>query len=311
MSGRRAARLVMRTSAQNVAVIGAGFAGLGAAQSLHAAGLSVTVFEARDRLGGRVWTDTSLGIPLDMGASWIHGILNNPLTKLANLLGIPRSASNFDSFAVVDGRGARLGSRAIPRWFTERWEIDLEYAASRRQLSPIATEEGQMLLGPHVVFPGGYGQLIAGLTGGYPIRPNHQVSSIAYRRAGVTLNGSERFDAAIVTAPLGVLKAGAIAFDPALPPGKQTAIDRLGMGLLDKTYLHFPSAFWPAKTHFLGVARPVPHPFAHWVNLAPHTGHPVLCAFNGAEEAGRLDDMSDNDLIAQALDALHLLAKKS
>ena len=51
---------------ERVIVVGAGMAGLVAARLLHDSGFAVTVLEARDRLGGRTWTDSSLGAPLDL-----------------------------------------------------------------------------------------------------------------------------------------------------------------------------------------------------------------------------------------------------
>lgn len=56
----------------DVVVIGAGFAGLVTARELGAAGLDVLVLEARDRIGGRTWTDYRLGHNLEMGANWVH-----------------------------------------------------------------------------------------------------------------------------------------------------------------------------------------------------------------------------------------------
>lgn len=71
-----------------IIVIGAGMAGLVAARLLHDSGFAVTVLEARIRLGGRLWTDDSLGAPVDLGGSWIHGADDNPLTEWCKLLGI-------------------------------------------------------------------------------------------------------------------------------------------------------------------------------------------------------------------------------
>jgi Flavin containing amine oxidoreductase len=64
-------------------IVGAGIAGLGAANVLRSQGKTVLILEARNRVGGRIFTDRSLGnIPLDLGASWIHGTQDNPLTEL-------------------------------------------------------------------------------------------------------------------------------------------------------------------------------------------------------------------------------------
>ena len=58
----------------DVVVIGAGFAGLVAARELGDAGLKVLVLEARDRIGGRTWTDHRLGQDLELGANWVHWV---------------------------------------------------------------------------------------------------------------------------------------------------------------------------------------------------------------------------------------------
>lgn len=56
----------------DVAVIGAGLAGLITARELTSRGHRVVVLEARDRLGGRLWTDNRLGRKLEIGGNWVH-----------------------------------------------------------------------------------------------------------------------------------------------------------------------------------------------------------------------------------------------
>ncbi|MBN9085508.1 MAG: FAD-dependent oxidoreductase [Reyranella sp.] len=85
-------------TAERVIVVGAGMAGLVAARLLHDSGFTVTVLEARARVGGRTWTDESLGAPLDLGGSWVHGVDGNPLALWCEKLGI----------ALVESQGDRL-----------------------------------------------------------------------------------------------------------------------------------------------------------------------------------------------------------
>jgi monoamine oxidase len=91
-----------------VIVIGAGVSGLAAARRLADEGVNVIVLEGRDRIGGRVWTDHSIGTPLDLGASWIHGTFLNPLTALADRIGIKRVETNYDNQIVFGKDGSQL-----------------------------------------------------------------------------------------------------------------------------------------------------------------------------------------------------------
>lgn len=59
-------------SDKNVIIIGAGFAGLTAARELQTVGIDYHIVEARDRIGGRAWTDERMGRPLELGATWVH-----------------------------------------------------------------------------------------------------------------------------------------------------------------------------------------------------------------------------------------------
>ena len=70
-------------------VVGAGIAGLTAARLLQGAGQRVVVLEARNRVGGRVWSDRSDGHVTDRGASWIHGITDSPVFAAVTAFGMP------------------------------------------------------------------------------------------------------------------------------------------------------------------------------------------------------------------------------
>ncbi|KDP37732.1 hypothetical protein JCGZ_05222 [Jatropha curcas] len=92
-----------QASSPSVIVIGGGIAGISAARALHDASFQVVLLESRDRLGGRVHTDFSFGFPVDLGASWLHGVCKeNPLAPLIGRLGLPLYRTSGDNSVLYD-----------------------------------------------------------------------------------------------------------------------------------------------------------------------------------------------------------------
>ena len=92
----------------DVIVIGAGMSGLAAAKDLQSKGKKVILLEAQNAIGGRTVTDRSLGVPLDLGASWIHGVNKNPIAAIASTLNLATSPTNYDAIQRYDYDGREI-----------------------------------------------------------------------------------------------------------------------------------------------------------------------------------------------------------
>jgi monoamine oxidase len=309
-SGLLAAEAVLGTDTRRVAVIGAGISGLAAAQALAAEGVEVTVYEARDRIGGRIWSNDALGVPLDLGASWIHGAsARHPVAQLAEAEGL-ETVETDESYVIRGGDGRLMRDAEAPDWLDEIPGTQNAAGAALAELNGLAYALVNDYSGRELVFPGGYRPILRALAGDYATQLNMPVREIAHDSAGVALRfasgASVVADAAVVTLPLGVLKAGSVAFSPALPTRKREAIAALGMGTLDKLYLRFDRVFWDAAPTWITTPETglPPGHFNDWLNMAKFTGAPVLLAFNGGPAALALSELSDEALLAQALGVL-------
>lgn len=111
----------------DVLVIGAGFAGLRAAEVLREAGRSVIVLEARERLGGRASSKSLGGHIIELGPAWLHNIAYNPVAARASALGLDvRPVDSSRRLYGVDGRELSSNRRA-------RWSEQLRQAIERER----------------------------------------------------------------------------------------------------------------------------------------------------------------------------------
>jgi monoamine oxidase len=105
-----------------VIVVGAGMSGLAAAHDLVEKGFEVIVLEARDRIGGRIFTDNErFGYPIDLGASWIHGLEENPLAPLTMKHSIALHPTDVE--AVFNHDGNRVDPKLADKLGQRVWEI--------------------------------------------------------------------------------------------------------------------------------------------------------------------------------------------
>lgn len=102
---------------KKVNIIGAGFAGLVAARELQTLGYDVEIFEARDRIGGRAWTDDRMGAPLEMGATWVHWMqpnIWNEITRYQQTIypsPLSKSAYWVTNDTVIEGTEAEIDEK--------------------------------------------------------------------------------------------------------------------------------------------------------------------------------------------------------
>lgn len=262
-------------SSIDIAIVGAGAAGLVAAHRAREKGLTARIFEARPRVGGRIFTDESLGEGFDAGAFYIHFAERNPWREIAEAQKVPLLDDNlltggFNVFRegkplAQEERSRRRGAfgRLSAAVDEEGGGADFSFEEAARRLAPELIEAAQSLTllslgedpeqvsvrdyqqldaGEDFVIPSGYGHLLERYAQGLDIVLSTPVTAIDARGDSVRLttpSGAVSARAVIVTVPVGVLQAGALRFTPDLPAAVTGALDGLGMGALTKVALKF------------------------------------------------------------------------
>ena len=273
------ARAGRAESAADVVIVGAGMAGLAAAQELAKLGKSFVLLEAGARIGGRAHTDiATFGAPFDRGCAWLHSANKNPLAPIAKSLGFSTFNDKNEPWLYLDGDEAseqdyeRLTAAekgferaidaagkagrdiSVASAFPIRNRFD-RIAATRNgpsefgvDLEDLSTLDAYRQEGSEVdrLVPRGLGAMVAAYGAQIPVQLGAPVTRLSWKGAKgpsavrvETTRGAISAGAAIITVSNGVLASGAIAFDPPLPAERQRDLANVPMGLLNKVALQF------------------------------------------------------------------------
>jgi monoamine oxidase len=321
-------------SSIDVAVIGAGAAGLGAAHALKRAGLSFVVLEARDRAGGRGHTIAAApGITFDLGCGWLHSADENAFVGIAEQLKfeIDKTLPPWRDRIVVDkafpAKERADFIRSLDEFF-ERIEqaakggIDHPanlYLEPGNRWNPMIDAVSSYINGCEtdrlsiLDFDAyedsninwrvrrGYGTLMAAYGASLPLVFNCDVTLIdhsAKRLRIETSQGTLAAGKAIITVPTNLIAEGALRFHPALPE-KIDAATNLPLGLADKVMLALDDAEkLPVDGNLRGATMRAEMGTYH---LRPF-GQPCVEGFFGGRFAQALEDAGDGAFAAQAID---------
>ena len=323
----------------DVAIIGAGAAGLGAANALKNSGLSVLVLEARDRVGGRAHTImASPEITFDVGCGWLHSADQNSFVKIAEQL-------NFEIDKALPPWRERAHGKAFPKEerddfiralnaFYDRAEQAAKQARKlgRDSAANICLEPGNrwnpMIDAISTYINGceldqvslldmddyedteinwrvrrGYGALIAAYGASCPLALDCVVTLIDHSGKRVrieTSRGTLTADKVIVTVPTNLIADEAIRFHPALPV-KVDAARGLPLGLADKVVLALdePESL-PKEGNLRGATMRTEMGTYH---LRPF-GQPCIEGFFGGRFAQSLEDAGPGALTAASIDEI-------
>ncbi len=323
------------TAPPEVVIIGAGVAGLTAARELSAAGVQVLVLEARDRLGGRVLTHHTPDGPVELGAEFVHGasVATMDVVQEAGLRlrEVGRGRPRPDFFAAMDQLLALAADGAADESFQHLVDrADVDPASKARALGLV---EGYHAADPARIsvqaliqdtaaderpgsdrqfrFADGYDGLVTAIRDRVDprlcdIRRNVVVTAVEWgpKRVLIRTAGGAEFTTprAIVTVPLGVLKAGAIHFAPALP-GKEQALQALEMGAVARVSLCIGRDVWASQGRLTDGFLFGEPPFPVWWLTSP-APFSVVTGWAAGPNARALAGLSEAQRVRVALDAL-------
>ncbi len=337
--GRRAAEWARSVGAWRAVVVGAGFAGLGAARALHDAGVQVVVLEARHRIGGRAHTVDLGGVSADAGAAWLQQGPTNSLARLAETLGVRTVPTDFHDplSAAPDGAVGDIGAAhaaiaamcaaapadasladVLPPYLAalsgpERrvaqhaidLELDLENGAPHHRLSAhtVFAEPG-VGVGDRWL-PNGFTVLQQHLAAGLDIRRSTVVRRIEWDGTGdgagvrVSTDDDDVLHADVCICTVPAWLAPDLV--PALPDAHRRAIEQLAVGTVEKVLLRFEERWWPrAESGYLRWADS-PASWGEWLDLTDGVRVPVVAGLIAGDAVRRHHAGRDDATVAGAV----------
>jgi monoamine oxidase len=319
----------------DIAIIGAGAAGLGAAHALKKAGVAFAALEARDRVGGRGHTImASPDVTFDVGCGWLHSADKNSFVPIAGRLGfevdktIPpwrdrafgevfpdREREKFylaiDDFyerlaeAALNGKDSPASLHLEPgnRWNPMIDAISTYVNGCELDQVSVLDSDAYEDTGINWRVRRGYGALMAAYGAALPVHFNCEVTLIDHsgRRLRIeTSKGTLTADKAIITVPTNLIAQEAIRFFPALP-AKLDAAAGLPLGVDEKVMLALaePEAL-PKDGNLRGLTFRTEMGTYH---LRPF-GQPCIEGFFGGRYAKQLEDAGDGAIAAASIDEI-------
>jgi monoamine oxidase len=262
----------------DVAIIGAGAAGIAAARRIAGTKAKFALIEASDRLGGRCFTETTtFGVPFDRGAHWIHMPDLNPIKPLAG-------KSGLDIYAAPPAQRVRIGRRyarpgEMEDYLTATVRVSRAIGEAARGKQDVSCAQAlpkdlgdwqptiEFVLGPFgcakdlaevsaldfarsaerdndMFCREGLGSLIVKLADGLPVQLSRPASLIDWSERNrieiSTPKGRLYARTVIVTVSTGLLLSDKLKFDPELPKRYLDAIEKLRLGSYDHVALELP-----------------------------------------------------------------------